>query len=98
MLAARDASHTARWWVVELWHADGVAHARVELVGQRREPRLARRLGDEVRELLALEQPLPAEHVDAHLADASLALPGCPAAGLRSHPSNLIRFAPAKGG
>jgi hypothetical protein len=29
--------------------------------------------------------------------DVSLALPGCPE-GLRSHPLNLIRFAPAKGG
>ena len=32
-----------------------------------------------------------------HVNDASLALPGCPAEGLRSHPSNLIRLAPAKG-
>ena len=67
--------------LVELWHRHGVAHARVELVRQRPPPCLARGLGDEVRQLLTLEQPLPTQHVDAHLADASLALPGCPARG-----------------
>ena len=32
-----------------------------------------------------------------HATDASLAVPGCPHAGLRSHPTNLIRVMPAKG-
>jgi len=66
---------------VEPGDADCVPDARVELVRQRREPRFAFRLGDEVRELLALQQPLPAQDVDAHSDDASLGLPGCPAWG-----------------
>jgi len=44
--------------------ADRRPRLHVELVGERREARLALRLRRQVRELLALEQPLPAEHVD----------------------------------
>jgi hypothetical protein len=62
---------------IELRDGDRGAGPRVELCRKCGEARLARRLGDEVRQLLALEQPLEAEDVDAHPADASLALPGC---------------------
>ncbi len=78
--AARCVPH-GTLMLVELWDCHGVTHARVELVRQRRRPCLARRLGGEVRQLLALEQTLPTQHVDAHLSDASLALPGCPGRG-----------------
>ncbi len=62
---------------VEPRDPDGGPHPWVELVRERGRPSLARGLGDQVSQLLALEQPLPAQDVDAHLADASLALPGC---------------------
>ena len=67
--------------LVEPRHADRRPDARVELGRQLRVPRLALRLGGEVRQLLALQQPLPAQDVDAHTADASLGPPGCPAWG-----------------
>src|SRR4029450_10310589 len=41
--------------------------------------------------------PLRDPVVAGHPADASLLGPGCRRARLRSHPSNLIRFVPAKG-
>jgi hydroxymethylpyrimidine/phosphomethylpyrimidine kinase len=50
-----------------------------------------------VRELLAGEQVVPFGDIDSYVADASLASPGCRSTRLRSHPSNLIRFVPAKG-
>ena len=81
VLAARGRVPDRALVGVEPRDADRGAHARVELVRERGRPRLARGLGDEVSQLLALEQPLPAQDVDAHLADASLARPGCPERG-----------------
>jgi hypothetical protein len=51
---------------VEPRHTDRIAHPLIEAVRQVGEPRLAFRLGAEVGDLLALEEPFPAEDVDAH--------------------------------
>ena len=86
---------------VEPLDAERVADVGGEVVGKRREAGVARRLGREMRQLLSLQEPLPAQDVDAHASDrraaASLDGTGVPRAGLRTHPSNLIRFVPAKG-
>ena len=75
-----------------------VADARVELVRQRRGSRLACRLGPEVRELLALRAGRPrAATLVGHATMVALPHRGA-LTGLRSHPSNLIRVMPAKGG
>ena len=52
--------------LVERVERERGADARVQVVGQRREPRLARRLAREVRELLALEQVVPTCGLDGH--------------------------------
>ena len=63
---------------VEPVDADRVAHARVETVRQVGKPGLARGLLAQVGELLALEQPLPAQDVDAHasIVEGCLEAPG----------------------
>ena len=48
-----------------------------KVLGQRCRARLARRLGAEVGELLALQQISPQSGFDSHLGDGSLGLPGC---------------------
>ena len=71
--------------------------ARVEVV--RKRLAASRRGGstDEVRELLTDQDLLPGWCNGRHDAYASLRRTGVPRAGLRSHPSNLIRVRPAKG-
>src|SRR5581483_2048792 len=59
-------------------------------------PRGTGRLERHVRELLALEQVVPLRN-GRHRPDGNVPAPGCRTLRLRSHPSNLIRFVPAKG-
>jgi hypothetical protein len=77
---------------------ESVADAGLEVVRKRFKPSDASGLRCEMRELLAGEQVVPFGDIDSYVADASLASPGCRSTRLRSHPLNLIRFVPAKGG
>ena len=73
-----------------------LAQPRVERFRKGRGARLGGRHRFDVGDLLAFEQFVPKCCADGHFCDGSLGSPGCPN-GLRSHPSNLIRFVPAKG-
>jgi len=81
MLPARGCVPDLTLVRVEPRHADSVAHARVEVIGQSGEARLTFRFGADVRNLLSLKQSFEPEDVDTHPADASLAVPGCPSQG-----------------
>src|SRR5438874_11548751 len=52
--------------LVDPLRREGLPHARVQIVRKRREPRLARGLGAEVGDLLALEEIVPDPGRDAH--------------------------------
>jgi hypothetical protein len=84
---------------VERVEPEPVADACVEVVRDGCEPRFARRLGLDVRDLLALEQVRPARRPDRHayIVPVDSNDRGAALARLRSHPKNLIRVMPAKG-
>ena len=67
VLAAARGFPRRRLMGVERRHTDGVARAVGQLVRQRHVSPRALGLGPQVGELLALEQPLPAEDIDCHL-------------------------------
>ena len=80
---------------VQLVEGKRRAQRRMELLRQRVGARLGGGYLLDVRNLLAAGEVVPQRRADRH--SAMVAWPDRGAFGLRTHPSNLIRFAPAKG-
>jgi hypothetical protein len=80
---------------VQLVEGKRRAQASIQLVGERDGARFDGGKVLDVGDLFALEKPVPECRADRHV--AMVAWPYRGAFGLRSHPSNLIRFVPAKG-
>ena len=77
-----------------------IADPSVDVLRNRREPRQARTLGRDVRDLIAFEQLVPDRCLDrhVHIVPVDSKPRGASWSRLRADPSNLIRVMPAKGG